>query len=340
MSESWWQSTTSRAAALLFVIGFVAMIWFFARPLAILTLGVTIAAALSPLVAVFERRMPRALAALAVYLILVLMIGGMLWMIIPTLVGQAQEIINRVPRMIDQVQNLLQWLGVRPGTLTLSSLLTTQLATLAPTLVSLPVMLTARIFDVVLVFFVSLYTVIDAPRIHSFFVSLFPANRRPEVARILSSMFNAMGGYIRGSAINGLIVGSVTYIGLLAIGVDFPLTLGILAGMLELIPYIGPILAAAVIVLVTIAQSPGKALAVLIFDIILQQTENHILVPTIMHSQANISPLLVIIAIFAGGTVGGFLGILVAVPLAAAANILANEVVAPAVRRRLETMFG
>jgi putative permease len=335
MSESWWQSTTSRAVALLLVIAVIASIWFFARPLAILTLGVTIAAALSPVVAFFDRWLPRILAALVVYLILALVIGLLLWVVIPTLVGQAQEIINRVPKMIDQLQNLLQWLGMRPGAFTLSNLLSTQFAAIAPTLVTLPLMLASRLFDIMLVIFVSLYSLIDAPHIRHYFLSLFPENHQEQVGHVLSHMFNAMGGYIRGSVINGLIIGSLTYVGLLLIGVDFPLTLGILAGMLELIPYIGPILAAAIIFLVTIAQSPSKALAVLIFDIILQQTEGHVLVPNIMHAQANISQLLVIIAVFAGGAIGGFLGVLVSVPLAAAAHVLFDELLAPVIRRRL-----
>jgi predicted PurR-regulated permease PerM len=147
-------------------------------------------------------------------------------------------------------------------------------------------------------------------------------------------MAEAMGGYIRGVFIDSLLVGIITYIGLLIIGLDYPLVLAVLSGVLEIIPVIGPLLAGAAMVLVAILQAPDLVLIVLIFAVVLQQVESNIIVPNIMRGQAEVSPVLTILAIIAGERIGGVIGALIAIPLAAALRVFVVEVVAPIIRRR------
>jgi predicted PurR-regulated permease PerM len=143
-----------------------------------------------------------------------------------------------------------------------------------------------------------------------------------------------MGGYVRGVAITGLIIGTVSYVGLLLIGVNFPLALAIIAGLSEFLPFIGPFIAGAVMVAVALLQSPTKALIAVLFAVALQQLEGNLIAPNVMHPQTCISPLTAIVALFAGASVGGILGALIAVPLAAAARVLIVELLLPAVRRQ------
>jgi predicted PurR-regulated permease PerM len=151
---------------------------------------------------------------------------------------------------------------------------------------------------------------------------------------VLRRITDAMGGYLRGLLIDGSILGTVTYIGLMLLGVRFPLLLGVLAGMGEIVPIAGPVIAGSVIVLVALFQSPQLALFTLIFVLILQQLESNVLVPLVMKSQVDISPLFTLIGIAMGGTIGGFLGAIVAVPVAAAITALVKVAIAPAIRRR------
>ena len=145
-----------------------------------------------------------------------------------------------------------------------------------------------------------------------------------------------MGGYIRGVVINGMIVGFLTFVGLFIFGIDFAVVFGVMAGMLELLPVAGPILSGVIIVGLTLLQSPGKALAALIFIFVLQELENHILVPNIMRTQTDISSLLAVLALFAGDAIGGLLGALIAIPIAAALHVLVKQVLAPAIRKQTQ----
>jgi predicted PurR-regulated permease PerM len=110
--------------------------------------------------------------------------------------------------------------------------------------------------------------------------------------------------------------------------------LGLIAGTLEFIPVIGPIIGAVPMVLIALLQSPAKALIALVFAIALHQLESGILVPNIMRTQTSISPLLVLLALTAGLSIGGVFGALVAIPLTAALRVLIIELVFPAIRHR------
>jgi predicted PurR-regulated permease PerM len=145
-----------------------------------------------------------------------------------------------------------------------------------------------------------------------------------------------MGGYVRGSVINGLIVGLLTFIGLLIIGVDTPLVLGIFAGILEFIPILGPFIAGVLIVLTALLQSPLLALLAAFYVLVMQQMESNILVPYIMRRQTELSPLLALLAVFFGGVAGGLVGVLAAVPAAAALQVILVSLAAPAARRLKE----
>jgi predicted PurR-regulated permease PerM len=144
-----------------------------------------------------------------------------------------------------------------------------------------------------------------------------------------------MGGYVRGAAISVVIMAILTYVGLLVVDVDYPLVLGLIAGLMEVIPIVGGVVTAILMVLVALTESFTKALITLVLAVALQQFEANVVVPNIMQVEAKTSPLLTLFAVIAGATVGGVVGALVAIPLAAALRILVIEALAPEIRRRL-----
>lgn len=333
-SSAWWLFATSIAVALILGLGTLAAVHMLAIPLAVLILSLTLAAALEPVVAWLGDRIPRLLAIIVVYLLVVILLGGLIWVVIPSLVEQVVDLANRMPELIERARDLLnRWNRRLPGD-TFTDALMSQVSGISSSLIRLPLAISSAIFGFFLILFLSFYILLGVSRMEGFLLSLFPDERREHVRDVVASMGQAMGGYVRGSVINGVIVGFLVFFGLLILDIDFAIAFGVLAGILELVPTMGPIIATIVIAGLTVLQSPGQALSVLIFLVVLQQVENHILVPNIMRNQTSISPLTTILALFAGGAVGGLMGALVAIPIAAALRVFIQKVLAPAIRRR------
>ena len=331
--EPWLRTAAAGAVAIAGGLAIVAFFWLLARPLALLGLAIAVAAALDPEVELLARRLPRALAVVIVYVVVLGIFSVIGWIIFPPLISQFQQVIANLPTILKDAQNWFSHFG-QISFNSLLNMLTSQLGSASSSLIQLPIGIINSLFEILVVFFVSLYGLIQAPAIGKFIISLFPHERGQRVENVMRHMGRAMGGYIRGALINGAIIGVLMYLGLLVLGVHYPLVLGLLAGVFELIPVLGPIFAGIIIILVALSQSFTLAVYVLIYAIAMEQLEGHILVPNIMRSQTDVSPTVTILALFAGGLLGGLLGALAAIPVAAAAHVLVLEVIAPAVRRR------
>lgn len=329
---SLWMKLVLIGAAVLFLgLGSLVLVGLFARILALIFLAVSIAAALSPIVEQLQRRIPRTLAIILVYLVLVLLFAGLITLVVPSLVAQAQNLIDRVPEVFDRIET---WIG-QQGWVSSDSLFdaaVSQIQRIGTEIISFPLTLFSALLDFTLVVIISVYMLIEAENTRRFALSLFPESQRQSADNVATEMLEAAGGFVRGVAINIVIIGTVTYVGLSIIGVDFALVLGILAGLLEVIPIAGPIIAAIPAIAIALLQSPTTAVITAVFVLIVQQFEGNILTPNIMHSQAKVSPLLVLIAVFAGSAVGGIVGALVAIPLVAALRVFVIRVIAPAIR--------
>ena len=148
----------------------------------------------------------------------------------------------------------------------------------------------------------------------------FPAAIRPYLRDILSIADRTLGGYIRGQLTLGVIVGVIVAVGLLIIGVPFAVLLGIVAGLTELVPIIGPWIGGAVGVLVTLATEPDKVLWVILLYLIVQLLENTLLVPRIQADTLNMHPIVVILVITVGSQYFGLWGVILGPPLVALAK--------------------
>ncbi len=331
-SVAWWRTAVIGATSLAFALGALALLWLFARPLSLLLAAVVVAQALAPVVGRLERRLPRPVAVLLVYLALALAVGGVGWLTVPPLVGQGRELVMNTPGMVEHGR---AWAArVDPvGADQLIAAIQRTVNRFTGVLVALPLTLFSSLLEVLLVLFMSAYWLISAPALRRFALSLFPPRKRDRAGDVLSAVGETMGGYVRGVAINALVVGAVVYAGLLVIGVDYPLVLALVAALGELVPVVGPILAAVPAVAVALAESPRQALVVLAFYVVMQQIESNILMPQIMRRQADVPPLLSLFALLAGSAVGGLLGALVAIPLLGALRVLVIQVALPAERR-------
>jgi len=134
-----------------------------------------------------------------------------------------------------------------------------------------------------------------------------------------------MGAWLRGQLILCFIIGLGVFIGLTVLGVEYALVLGLIAGLLEMIPYVGPWTAAALAIFIALGQAPALALIVLIYFVVLQQAENNLLVPKIMRKAVGLNPIISILAVITGAKLAGFIGVLFAIPVASALSILLQD---------------
>ena len=330
---SWWRIVAAGAMAIFLGLGALELVPLLAYPIALLIFAVSIAAALAPIVERLEHRLPRPVAILIVYLAVILGFAMIGVLTIPTLIAQAQRIGKLAPDLIARATDSLASYGF--VNTSLASTLGPQLGQISSTLVSLPLTLFSTLLEIFLVIVMSVYWLFVGRPLRDYVLSLIPAGSHQRARFLFGSLGRAMGGYIRATVINGLVMGFLTFLGLYFIGADFPLVLGLLAGFFELVPIIGPIISGLLVFLAMLLQSTTLAVIAVVYMLLLQQLESHLLVPNIMRSQTEISPLLVILALFAGDLIGGLLGALIAIPVVSAIQVLVVEILIPRLRAGL-----
>ncbi len=178
---------------------------------------------------------------------------------------------------------------------------------------------------VVTILVVSFFALLEGPGWMEKFWKLQPAVGRPRKQAVAAKIYLAISGYVAGNLATSAIAAVVTSLLLLALGVPYAISLGLLVGILDLIPLVGASIAAALVVLVSLFHSVAAAIIMLIFYIVYQQIENHVLQPIIYGKTVEMSPLLVIISIILGAAIGGILGALVAIPIGASIKILVSD---------------
>jgi putative heme transporter len=338
----WWRGALAGAIAIVIAVVALVSLWLLARPLALVFAAIAIAEALAPIVDQLERKLPRVLSILLVYVALIAGLTGLGLFIVPQLVDQAQELRQDTPEILLRIPELFdQWSPVEDGQII--DVAQQNLDRFSGVLVGIPVRIVSSVVQLVLVLVMSVYWLITAPSLGRFFRSLFPTRMLPEVDHVLHELQQSVGGYVRGQVMVAFAVGGITYVGLTILGVEYAVVLALLATIGELIPIVGPILAAIPAVAVALMDSPTQALIVAAFYIVLQQVESNVFVPQAMRRTAEVPPLLSLIAIYVGGSLGGFLGVLVAIPMAGALKVLLTTVLAPAIRRwadRPEAVLG
>jgi len=319
------------AAAIALAFAAIAIIGLMASALAVIFIAVVVAQALAPLVGRLQRWMPRLAAIVLIYLLLLLLLGGLALLVIPPLIAETQQVSTQIPQLFHRAGHLLDRIAPGSGT-TLTRAVEPRVLDLAGGL-TLP---TGAVLQLgtgfVAVFFVSIYWLLAMPNLHRFVLSLFPAARHPHVDDILHDLAAALGGYVRGLAVNAVVLAVVTYVVLLALGVKYPLVLAVITLAGQFIPLIGPTIAQFLAAGLALLSSPLQAIVVLVYFVVVQQISGNVILPLAVKSQTNISPLLITGAVFLGLWVGGIIGGSIAIPLAAVLQVVVLRIAVPAVR--------
>ena len=299
--------------------------------LLLIYISVLFAIGLAPLVASLDRRvrLPRWAVILTIYLLFVGLLVGLGALVIPPMVEQARGLWSAIPNMLEQGQRWLIDRGLMSRELSLQEAMKQSQvggSDAVGTVVGAVWSVFGGVFGFLTILILSFYLLLDSNRFASGFVCLFPRAERARVEDASRRVSGKVSAWLGGQLLLALIIGGTAAIALFLMGVPYFYVLALIAGIGEMIPMVGPILAAIPAIAVAFTVSPTLALGVGVFFLIQQQFENHILVPKMMERQVGVSAAGVIIALLVGGTLLGVVGAILAVPTVAILQVVFQEV--------------
>lgn len=306
---------------------------FFTRDLLLLLLlAIVFASGIAPVVTWFERyRVPRLLGLLVVILVIFAGLGLLLRAVVPPLLHDFNDFASNFPQYANILKEGLQPLGIAPEGIIgkgLNQALEQGAALIGKGVTSLPAF-TLGVFGGIFKFgtlmLMTFYLSLERDGVGKFLRLFVPSGEKSYALSLWKRAHRQFGSWAQGQLLLMLLIGSISYLGFWLLDVQYALLLAFVAGLLEIVPVVGPIVAGAAAVLVTIFDSPEKALLVLLFFTIVQQLEGHIIVPLLYRRILKLHPVMVILALLIGARLAGPVGVLLAVPLAAVISELLQD---------------
>jgi len=321
------QSTRVILKVFLVLLG-LGFLWVIRDIIIILLIAVILASAMDPLVSYFKlKRVPRALTVFIVYVIVFSIIGVIISLIAPPVIEQLKLLEGNLPDLFAQFQEKFPNINVLLGNPNLSEvargLVSSGIGHVS--LVSGTLGFFNGFFTVITILVISFYLVAEERSMKEFIRTLIPEPHEDFAMNLVTKIQHRMGRWVLGQLFISLMIFLFTFLGLTLLNVRYALFLALLAGLLEIIPFIGPFVSAVPAVFFGFIQSPPLAIAVIVLYIVVQKTENYVLLPKVMEKTVGISPLVVLLALLVGLKLGGILGLLIAVPLAGAINVVIQE---------------
>ena len=291
-----------------------------------------IAVSLDPAVRLLTRRgMRRGLAVTLIFLLAFALAAGFLLSVIPPLVTQFRNLVDDLPGYLTRLQSRSSQFRELNDRYNVSDQLQGLVGTLPTRLGSGLLGFTSRVFGVVFngltVLVFTIYFMADMPRIRTGLVRLFPVERRPRARQVVNLVVDKVGGYMIGNIIISIIAGLASFIAFSVLGVPFAVPLAFVIAICDLIPMIGATLGAVIGVTVALFSTDLLPTTVLVaaFFLAYQQLENYLIAPRVLKTTVELGAAAVLIAGLIGATVLGLVGALMAIPVAAAFNVLLNE---------------
>lgn len=306
-----------------------------------LLLAVVIVFVLNPLVIWFHNRgIPRLVGALVGFLTFFAALALILVVVAPDMVDQAQSLVDRFPDIFDtsaqQLKDLLADLGFEnvavwnyqdlvdylndPGNRdNLFDLFASNFGTVA-----------SGIFEFILVFLIgpvlAFYFLVDLPSTGKRMLGVFPPARQAEAVHVGKQLNAALGGFLRGQLVVALIVGTMLSFGYWLIGLEFWLLIGLIGGILNIVPFLGPWIGGFLGVLVALTTGDfGTVIAAIIVAVVVQQIDNNFVSPTVLQATVRLHPTVTLLVLVLGGALAGIWGVIIAVPLTASLKILVGH---------------
>ncbi len=208
-----------------------------------------------------------------------------------------------------------------------TSQLSAQLAGFPSQIVKISISVFSNLVSVITVLFFALYFLLARDKLDKNLDTFIKKNHVERIEKVLNDLETGLGGWARGQLMLMFMVGFSTYIGLMVLGVPFAVPLALLAGILEIVPNLGPVLSAVPAVIVGFGISPLTGVAVAALSFLIQQIEAYLLVPKIMEKSAGVSPIVTLLALIIGFRVAGVVGAVLSVPIVITSRVLLKEFV-------------
>ena len=320
-------TTRTLFVALAIVLGVFAVreLW---NVVVVILVALIIVGAVLPVVHWFERRgVPRSLALAITYVGTFVILSGLLFLTLPPLMSQLFAILDNAPKERAKLIAFLSDYKIgKPVAQAIRSVPLDEIFTKASTaLLGYSQEILTAIGYAVTTMFLSIYLILDGKRVNGALYAVVPRAYHLRLARILINLETIVGGYVRGQLITSAAITLFTFALLTALGVPDALALAIFAGLTDVIPFIGGILASAPAVIASVGNGAATAIIVVVAMFLYQEFETRVLIPRLYGRVLRMSPALVLIALLIGGTLLGILGALLALPVAAGLQMIVRE---------------
>ena len=317
-------STASIFRAILVVLAFV-LLYLLSDVVVILLFSIVIASAVSPFVTWFQKMgVPRIFGVLSLYLMVLATVVVLSSLVLPSVLSELSNISTYIPKLTNQLATSLD--TVQQGApkyfdfvseiQNILGMLSGYLQQFSQSAFNLAIGAFGGLFSFIAIVVISFYLSVMKNGIQNFLAAIVPERYEEYITDLWRRVEIKVGLWLQGQMLLALIVGLMVYVGLTLLGVKFALVFAILGMLLEIVPIAGPVLAAIPAILMAFIQSPTLGLWVLVMWVVIQQTENHLLVPLVLGKTTGLNPVVVILAILTGAQLAGIVGALLGVPVA------------------------
>jgi predicted PurR-regulated permease PerM len=311
----------------------LAAAWAVRNILLLVVVAAVLAVGLDPAVRRLERlRVSRGWAVVVIFLAVLGFLTLFGWLVVPPLVREVKQLAADIPDYVRRLQNENGFFGDLERKYDLSEKLkdlTAKLPSVASasfgTVLGFTKSIASVIFNALTVGILTIYFLLALPRIEAFSERLFIGRNKARDVAIFEESLQRIGGYVSGNIGISIIAGVAAFVALRVIGVPFAAALAMWVAIADLIPTVGATLGALVAAIVAAFSGIGALIATIVYFIVYQQVENYVIAPRVMAKAVDLSPAAVIVSVLIGGSLAGFAGALLALPLAATAKVLVRE---------------
>lgn len=326
MDKVKFEITTATIFKVILAVVFVWFLYAVRNVLVLFFIVLVIFAAVGPLVDRMSRYIPRVLALILLLLAFIFILVAFGFLLAPLIVSQIHQLAINLPVLVERFGPLYQQLqstvtNYQENLFQYSS----QVSQITSGVFSTTVGFLSGLVAFFTILVLSFYMLLEKDSIKKLVNDLVPLEHKERIFDVLRKIVDKMGKWLRGQVLLMVIIGVADFIALTILGVPYAAVLAILGGLTEVIPYIGPWLGLVPAFIIAFTISPVKAFFVLIVYVLIQQLEAQFLVPKIMGKAVGLSPVIIILALLCGAELMGILGVIVAVPVAAAIAVIIQE---------------
>ncbi len=318
--------------AALLVVG-LWVVWFLRDVVAILFVSLVLAAALEPWVDyLMKKRVPRIAGVLIIYILLLAILSGLVALLVPPITQELKDLSANVPIAFERISSGLTSFQTFSAQLGIQEEVTKWIQSAERSVASglgRVVGTVTGFFGGLISFFavliITLYLIVEEKAVRKVVTSIAPVSHQEHFSELIIKIERKIGLWLRGQLVLGLIIFVLAFVGLLIFRVPSALVLALFAGFMEFVPVLGPIISAIPAIVLAFGISPLKGLLVLGLYIVIQQIENHVIVPQVMRRALGINPIISLIALLVGAKIAGIIGVLLAIPVATAAIVIVED---------------